>query len=330
MSPPDPTDRTVSVVMPCFNEAEGLETALGRVIAACETHVPRGFEIILIDDGSTDATWPLIAGAASTDPRLVGVKLSRNHGHQLALIAGLSHVQGDLVLVIDADLQDPPELLGDMVDVLEKTHADVVYGQRLSRAGETGFKTLTAKAFYRTLGALSEVAVPPDTGDFRLMTRRVSDLLLAMPERDRFTRGMVAWLGFKQTALRFNRAPRFAGSTKYTLRKMLRLAADGLMGFSLAPLRAALILAGLCLGFSVITLGYVAWSLVERQTVPGWASVMAFLAIVAAGQFAVLGVIGEYVGRIYMEAKRRPLYILDTVTGTGLRADAARTVAGDA
>jgi len=302
----------LSVVVPCYNEAAVLEATISRLTTACQGSVSQ-YEIILVDDGSTDSTWGVLQSAATIDDHIVGVRLSKNHGHQLALLAGLAEVRGSVVLIIDADLQDPPELLPDMLALLHADEVDVVYGKRRNRAGESFLKTATAHAFYRMLTTATDVDIPLDTGDFRLMSRRMCDLLCAMPERDRFTRGMVAWLGFKQVPIEYDRSARFAGFTKYTPRKMLGLAADAFLGFSLLPLRMAIVLSGLTFLFSIGVIGYSVWSWEAHQTIPGWASIEVFSSIVASAQFAVLGVIGEYIGRIYLEGKNRPLYLVRNI-----------------
>ncbi len=310
---------TLSVVAPCFNEEEVLPEFLRRVTAACEaTGLP--FEIVLIDDGSTDRTWPLITAATMRDRRVRGLRLRRNHGHQLALSAGLDQCRGDLVLVIDADLQDPPELLAPMLARLDAEKADVVYGQRRTRAGETIFKRATAHFFYRVIRALSDVDIPPDTGDFRLMRRWVVDILRSMPERHRFIRGMIAWIGGKQVPFPYDRDPRFAGQTKYPLRRMIRFALDAVTGFSRRPLALA---THLGLVAALVAIGLGSWSVLGALlgvTVPGWASLMAAFSLFSALQLFVLGVIGEYLGRLYEAARGRPLFLIETTAGQGLAA----------
>src|ERR1700726_810238 len=236
---PHPGGMFLSIVVPCCNEQEGLREFHRQMTAAARALCGQQFELIFVDDGSTDNTWKVINELSAEDRNVVAVRLSRNHGHQLALTAGLSTVRGDLVLVIDADLQDPPELLGPMYDLIVQQDADVVYGLRRSRAGESKFKKKSAETFYRLLANLTRVNIPVDTGDFRLMSRRISDQLVQMPEHDRFIRGMVAWLGFKQVAYEYDRNARFAGSTKYPLFKMIGFAADALISFSMVLLRIA-------------------------------------------------------------------------------------------
>jgi dolichol-phosphate mannosyltransferase len=252
---------------------------------------------------------------AAEDSHVVAVNLSRNHGHQLALTAGLDLCRGDTILIIDADLQDPPELLPSMLAAMREADADVVYGVRKSRAGETAFKRATAHGFYRLLSRATDVDIPLDAGDFRLMSRRALDVLLAMPEQARFIRGMVAWIGFRQVPFAYDRAERFAGSTKYPLKKMMRFAFDALTGFSSAPLKLASH-AGLWLSLgSVLLIIYIAYAWIAGQSIQGWTSLMLVVVVLGAIQMFVLALQGEYIGRLYNEAKRRPLYIVQEVAG---------------
>jgi polyisoprenyl-phosphate glycosyltransferase len=271
---------------------------------------------VLVNDRSTDETWNKMLEPTSADPHLVCVKLSRNYGHQLALTAGLSICRGKRILIIDADLQDPPKLLPDMLKLMDRG-ADVVYGQRQRRAAESAFKLMTAKLFYRVLERMTDVAIPRDTGDFRLMSRRALNALLAMPERHRFIRGMVSWIGFNQVPLLYNRGARFAGETKYPLRKMWRLAVDAVTGFSTKPLRFAN-LAGFLT--SLLAFGLVIYSIVsyfEGKTIVGWTSVIAAVALLSGIQMFVLGILGEYIGRLYEESKGRPLFLIDQIIRAG-------------
>jgi dolichol-phosphate mannosyltransferase len=224
-----------------------------------------------------------------------------------------------MVMIIDADLQDPPELLGEMMQVMREERADVVYGVRRSRSGETAFKRATAHGFYRLLSRATEVDIPVDAGDFRLMSRRALDALLAMPEQARFIRGMVAWIGFKQLPFAYDRQERFAGATKYPLKKMLRFAFDALTGFSSAPLKLASH-AGLALSIgSIVLILYIAFAWTTGQSIQGWTSLMLVVVVLGAVQMFVLALMGEYIGRLYNEAKRRPLYVVQDVAGEGLR-----------
>jgi polyisoprenyl-phosphate glycosyltransferase len=307
-------DLELSVVVPCYNEAEGIDELYRRVTAVCRA-AERSYEFMLVNDGSSDATWHKILALCETDPHVVGINLARNHGHQLALTAGLSRCRGEAILILDADLQDPPELLPRMFEMMRSQKADVVYGERKTRAGESVFKRLTAFCFYRLIDALTDIHIPKDSGDFRLVTHRVIDVFNRMPERHRFTRGMISWIGFRQIPITYDRDPRFAGSTKYPLRKMIRFALDGITAFSTRPLQLAnycgfiMVVVSLLLGlFSVIS-----W--LSGSTIAGWTSLMMVVTVIGAAQFLVLGVFAEYLGRIYEQAKGRPLFIIDEVVG---------------
>jgi glycosyltransferase involved in cell wall biosynthesis len=303
----------LSIVVPCYNEEDGIDELVRRCCESAEAVFGASFELILVDDGSTDGTWDRISRQLEKRPQLVAVRLSRNHGHQLALTAGLSAVLGRVVFVLDADLQDPPELLGDFVKAMNASAADVVYGQRISRAGETWFKSWTAHLFYRVLARATHTSIPVDTGDFRLMTRRVSDLILQMPERDRFIRGMIAWVGFRQVALPYHRRDRVTGSTKYPFSKMFAFAVDAFLGYSMLLLRFSAFLA-FCLFVALIgVMAYTLHAWLFLDTVPGWTSTVLLIVFVSMSQLMVLSIIGEYVGRIYLSTKNRPLFIIDEV-----------------
>jgi polyisoprenyl-phosphate glycosyltransferase len=305
----------LSIVVPCFNEQECLTELHSRLSAAAKASAGDDYELVLINDGSKDETWPMMRALAEADPHVLAINLSRNHGHQLALTAGLDLCRGETILIIDADLQDPPELLADMLATMEREKADVVYGVRRARAGETRFKRATAAAFYRLLARATEVDMPVDAGDFRLMSRRSLDALLAMPEQARFIRGMVAWIGFKQVPLLYDRKERFAGTTKYPLRKMVSFALDALTGFSSAPLKLASH-AGLWLAAgSLLIVLYILYAWAIGRSIPGWTSLMLVVVVLGAIQMFVLGMLGEYIGRLYNEVKRRPLYIIQEIAG---------------
>jgi polyisoprenyl-phosphate glycosyltransferase len=310
---------SLSVVAPCFNEQQVLPEFLRRMRAVCNG-LECPYEIVLVDDGSRDATWPMIVAAAALDPRVLGVRLRRNHGHQLALSAGVAACTGQLILLIDADLQDPPELLPAMIASMRAEAADVVYGRRRHRNGETLFKRATAAAFYRVIGWLSDVEIPWDAGDFRLINRRVADLLTAMPEHHRFLRGMVAWIGGRQVPMLYDRDARHAGNTKFSLGRMLRFASDAITGFSRRPLQVATATGVLAALFSLCFGIYsmIAWLLGE--TVPGWTSLMAALGFISGLQFFMLGILGEYLGRLYEESRGRPLFLEADRAGRGLAA----------
>jgi dolichol-phosphate mannosyltransferase len=305
----------LSIVVPCFNEEQCLPALHQRLTAAARATFQDDYELVLVNDGSRDRSWDIMRQLSSEDPHVIGVNLSRNHGHQLALTAGLDLARGDVILIIDADLQDPPELLGAMVDTMRSESADVVYGVRRSRAGETAFKRATAHGFYRLLARATDVDIPLDAGDFRLMSRRALDVLLAMPEQARFIRGMVAWIGFKQVPILYDRSERLAGETKYPFSKMFRFALDALTGFSSAPLKLASH-AGLALAMgSVLIVLYILYAWIAGQSIQGWTSLMLVVVVLGAVQMFVLALMGEYIGRLYNEAKRRPLYIVQEIAG---------------
>ncbi len=323
---------TLSIVIPCYNEADCLDELCRRVAAVAQATAGDDHEIVLINDGSKDGTWAVMQRLAAANPRLVAINLSRNHGHQLALTAGLDLARGDHILILDADLQDPPELLPDMLATMKSEAADVVYAVRRARAGESFAKKASAALFYRLLARLTDTDIPLDTGDFRLMSRRALDAFLSLPEQARFIRGMVAWIGFRQVPFAYDRAERHAGETHYPFTKMLRLAFDAITGFSTAPLRFASH-AGLALtGASVLLMAYIGFGWLRGNTVAGWTSLMLVVVGLGAVQMFVLGMIGEYLGRLYIEAKKRPLYIVADVIGTaregsrlGHRADTIAT-----
>ncbi|MCW3837176.1 glycosyltransferase family 2 protein [Sphingomonas canadensis] len=305
----------LSVVIPCYNEEACLEMLHARVSAAAKAAVGDDHEIVLINDGSRDRSWEVMQRLAAADPRLICINLSRNHGHQLALTAGLDLCSGDQILIIDADLQDPPELLTDMRATMAEQGADVVYAVRRKRDGESVFKLATAAAFYRVLDKVTDTPIPLDTGDFRLMTRRALDAFLALPEQARFIRGMVAWVGFRQVPFLYDRQERHAGESKYPLSKMIRFALDAVTGFSTAPLRFASHVGLALTGASVLLVLYIAFGWVTGRAIQGWTSTMLVVVVLGAVQMFVLGMIGEYLGRLYVESKRRPLYIVADVAG---------------
>ena len=305
----------LSVVVPCFNEEAILRETHRRLVATLEAVPDLDFELVYIDDGSHDATLNVLRELQHADARVRVLALSRNFGQQMAVTAGLQCAAGDAVVVIDADLQDPPEVIPEMLDRWRKG-ADVAYGVRTKRDGETRFKRWTASAFYRLLARLTDISIPLDTGDFRLMDRAVVNAFLAMPERDRFVRGMVAWLGFRQEPVPYRRAARVAGETGWPLRNMLRLATDGLVSFSLLPLRLATWLGLLAAG---LALSGIVYALVLRLCtavwVSGWTSLLIAVLFLGGVQLLMLGLLGEYVGRIYGEVKHRPLYLVEERLG---------------
>ena len=299
----------ISIVIPCYNEQEVIQEAHSRLVAVLN-NLNLEFELVYVDDGSQDRTVEILREIQYDNERVKVIFLSRNFGHQMAVTAGLDHTSGDAVVLIDADLQDPPEIIKDMIFQWFQGY-DVIYGVRTDRQGETAFKLWSAKAFYRVMNYMSDVTIPIDTGDFRLIDRRVVEALKMMPERDRFLRGMVSWVGFHQIAIPYQRSPRLAGVSKYPLFKMIRFAADGILSFSLVPLRLATWAGLSTVTLSVIGIFYALFvRLFTLSWVPGWT--LSFIAILFVGgtQLVFLGVIGEYIGRIYREDKHRPLYLV--------------------
>jgi polyisoprenyl-phosphate glycosyltransferase len=303
----------LSIVAPCHNEQDGIEEFCRRAGATAKGVVGDDYELIVVDDGSRDASWERLCRLTAHDARLMVARLSRRHGHQLALTAGLGLCRGNRILTIDSDLQDPPELLAEMWGVMNQEQADVVYGLRRQRFGETRFKRATAALFYWLLQRIGYTDIPANAGDFRMMTRRVLDIINAMPEQHRFIRGMVSWIGFRQVALLYDRAPRFSGSTNYSISRMVVLALDALTSFSITPLRLASY-AGLLVGFiGLLMLIYTLGSWLSGHVVTGWTSLTTIVLILGSLQLMLFGLLGEYVGRLYIEAKRRPLFVIDRI-----------------
>ena len=305
----------LTVVIPAFNEEDNLRPMFDRLVAALETEV-EGLEIIFVDDGSSDGTWSGISDLARTDGRVRGVRFARNFGHQAAVTAGVDAARGRAVVLIDADLQDPPEIIPEMINKWREGF-EVVYAQRETREGETLFKKATAALFYRVLHRVTDVDIPVDTGDFRLMGPRALEAFRALPERNRFIRGLVSWIGFPQTAVRYHREARHAGETKYPFRKMLRFALDALTSFSFLPLRLATFLGFAVSAFSFL---YILVVLVLKAVGISWlgyTSLMASILFLGGVQLIMIGVLGEYIARIFDEVKRRPLYLVgDSTDGT--------------
>jgi dolichol-phosphate mannosyltransferase len=301
----------LSVVAPCFNEEEVLPEFYRQVVTVCRS-IGQTYEIVLVNDGSGDTTWRIIQELTQSDCHIVGINLSRNHGHQLALTAGLTYARGKRILVIDADLQDPPGLLPAMLKKIDEG-ADVVYGQRQKREGETAFKLATASLFYWVFSKLADTKIPQNTGDFRLMTRRVVDVLLKMPEHHRFIRGMVSWVGFTQVPLLYDRDPRYAGKTKFPIEKMARFAADAIIGMSSKPLKLATWLGvfGGIVGLGFLGYTLIAWSMGLAGS--GWTGLIGIIALFSSCQLIVLGVLGEYLARMYTQIQGRPLFVVKDV-----------------
>jgi polyisoprenyl-phosphate glycosyltransferase len=318
-----PSRVRLSIVAPCYDEESGLAEFHRRISGAAKDTVGGDYELILLNDGSSDRTWDIMCALSEKDPHLIAINLGRRHGHQLAMTAGLHMCRGDRILTIDADLQDPPELLGEIWRVMDRTRSDVVYGVRRMRQGEGVLKRGTAALFYRIMRRVAQTNLPVDSGDFRLMTRRILDILNRMPEQHRYIRGMVGWIGLRQAPFPYDRAPRFSGSSNYSVWSMIRLALDALTSFSTVPLRIASYL-GLLLGvLSILTLSYTLGSWATGHVVEGWTSLLTIILILGSAQLIMFGILGDYVGRLYVEAKHRPLFIIDRVVG----ADADRFVA---
>lgn len=307
----DDASPRLSIVAPCYNET-GTLGELHKRVSAAASGLGCSWELILVNDGSRDETWPMMQDLAKRDAQVVAVNLSRNHGHQLALTAGLTLARGERILMIDADLQDPPELLPDMMKMMDDG-VDVVYGKRRQRDGETRFKLATAAGFYWLIGKLTDTPIPANVGDFRLVKRRVLDVLLNMPERHRFIRGMVSWVGFRQEPIMYDRDARFAGETGYPVRKMLRLAIDAVTAFSIKPLQFASLLGIAAAAMSIVVLIYAVTGWAFRETEPGWTSLIAVVAFFGGLNLMVLGVIGEYLGRMYDQSRGRPLFMIADV-----------------
>ena len=308
-------NQLLSIVIPCFNEEEVIGETIRRLQAFCAGVQDLEVELIFVDDGSRDRTRELLRAFAQVDPRVKLLGFARNFGHQIAVSAGIDAAGGDAVVLIDADLQDPPEVVHEMVAKWREGY-DVVYGTRTERPGESAFKLATARGFYRLLNRLSDVPIPLDTGDFRLMSRRVVDTLKSMPERDRFVRGMVSWVGFRQTALPYRRALRFAGTSKYPLRKMLRFATDGILSFSIKPLQMSITMGLAAAALSMTGIAYALFLRIFTNVwVEGWTALMIAVLFIGGVQLICVGILGEYVGRIYNEVKRRPLYVVQEHIG---------------
>jgi polyisoprenyl-phosphate glycosyltransferase len=307
-----PTTPLVSVICPVYREEQTIREFHRRLVEAMDATEPAvDLEVVYVNDGSDDASGVVLRELCEAEPRARLVDLSRNFGHQLAITSGIDHARGDAVVIIDTDLQDPPEVIARMLDQWRAGY-DVVYGVRETRKGESRFKLLTAKGFYRMLNRLSDTPLPVDAGDFRLMDRRVVDVLRSMREENRYMRGMVSWVGFDQVGLPYERDARFAGETKYPLAKMLRFAVDGVTSFSEKPLRLAFSL-GTLLTIAAVLLAMsiaIAKLVDPASALPGYASLMVVVLLFGGVQLLSIGLLGEYIGRIYRESKERPLYVV--------------------
>ena len=302
----------LTVVVPVFNEVETIDVFYTRMKKVLDSLSPMSYELIFVDDGSRDGSFAKLTSLADHDTRVRVAKLSRNFGHQNAVTAGVDTVRGDAVVIIDADLQDPPEVIPSMIRKWREGY-DVVYGVREHREGEKWMKLYTAALFYRIMKKITKVEIPVDVGDFRLMSRRVVDKFKQIRERDRFIRGLVSWVGFRQTGVMYTREKRYAGETKYPFGKMIKFSLDGITSFSHAPLKIA---TWLGYGVSLIALLYTMIIIVEKfmgMTVPGFASIMAGMLFLGGVQLICLGIMGEYIGRIFNETKGRPIYVLEEI-----------------
>jgi dolichol-phosphate mannosyltransferase len=302
---------TFSIVAPVFNEFETLPVFYQRIVEVME-EVGDSFELVLVDDGSRDGSYQVMRQLHERDPRVRCVEFSRNFGHQIAISAGLDHAKGRCVVIIDSDLQDPPEVIPKMI-ARWKEGAEVVYAQRVKRTGETRFKLITASAFYRLITRITAVDIPRDTGDFRLLDRTVVDALVAMREHHRFMRGLSAWVGFRQEAVHYERQERYAGETKYPLVKMVRFSLDAITGFSYAPLQLATSLGFLLAGVSLFGIVVAVLLRIVNHAIVGQATTLILVLLMGGIQLIFLGVLGEYLGRIYDEVRARPLYIVREV-----------------
>jgi dolichol-phosphate mannosyltransferase len=309
----------LSIIVPCFNEEEAIDATFARLLTFCDEVADMDVELLFVDDGSRDGTRAKLREFSQADPRVRVIGFARNFGHQIAVTAGIDAASGDAVVLIDADLQDPPEAIHEMVRRWREGY-DVAYGTRTERDGESAFKLATARWFYRVLNRLSDVPIPLDTGDFRLMSREVVNALTAMPEQARFVRGMVSWVGYRQIAVPYRRARRVAGVSKYPLRKMLRFATDGILSFSTKPLQLSVALGMAAASLSMLGIVYaLLLRLFTSIWVEGWTALMIAVLFLGGVQLICVGILGEYIGRIYNEVKRRPLYIVQEQLGFAAR-----------
>lgn len=304
--------KKISVVIPMYNEEEVVQTSYLRIKNVLEDLREYDYEMLFINDGSEDKTYNLLLEIAKENNKVKIISFSRNFGHQSAVTAGIKYVTGDAIVIIDADLQDPPELLAEMIVLWEEGN-EVIYGQRKLRKGESMFKLLTAKMFYHTLNALSDVEIPKDTGDFRLVDRKVIDVINHLPEHNKFLRGLFTWVGFKQKPYRYERQERYAGNTKYPFKKMWKLASDGIISFSTKPLK---IVGGLGILTIILSIGIFIYSLLSylfnlNHLTAGWTSIMVAITLFSGVQLLSIWIMSEYIARIYDETRDRPEYIID-------------------
>ncbi len=304
--------KKISVVIPMYYEEEVVKECYSKMTEVLQKINEYDYELICVDDGSRDKTLRILEQLAVNDEKLKVISFTRNFGHQCAVAAGLKYASGDVVVIIDADLQDPPELIPEMLKLWEQGN-EVVYGKRKKREGESAFKLFTAKIFYKTLNALSDVDIPRDTGDFRLVDRKVIDVMNSMPEHNKFLRGLWGWIGFKQVPYEYERKERVAGKTKYPLKKMLKLASDGIIGFSTKPLKIVGLLGIISIFISIAILIYslISYAYGLNNLTVGWTSIMVTITLFSGVQLFSIWIMSEYIGRIYDESKRRPEYIVE-------------------
>lgn len=304
----------LSVIAPVFNEEALIRESVKRLTQVLGS-LNCAYELVFVDDGSTDKTFSILQEEQKNHPEIRVLRFSRNFGHQMAITAGMDHVKGDVIVTIDADLQDPPELISKMLEKWKEGY-DIVYARRSQRLGETAFKKGTAAIYYRLIQKISNVQIPADVGDYRLMSRRALDILNGMRERHRYIRGLVAWLGYKQAFVDYVREKRFAGETKFSLSRMLKFSLDGLASFSVAPLRLATMLGFICAGFSFLYILYALFvNMILHDVVRGWTTVVIAVFFLGGVQLICLGIMGEYIGMIHGESKSRPLYIVQETIG---------------
>jgi glycosyltransferase involved in cell wall biosynthesis len=301
----------LGVIVPCHNEEESIPIFYERMTKSIKNCEFQKYLIVFIDDGSTDKTWTSISTIAEKDNRVLGIRLSRNFGHQAALSAGLKEIESELYLIIDADCQDPPEILKDFIQILNyKSDIDIVYGKRESRKGETWFKVISAKLYYKFLKKISEIELPLDSGDFRIIRRHVRDAYLDLPERVRYARGLFVWLGFNSEGFRYTRQARLSDKSSYTFSKMITLGISGIVGFSLKPLRFAIYLGLGGLLTTLVLLAYAIFSAIFFDLQPGWLSIILVVSFVGSLNLVILGIVGEYISVLVKEVKGRPDYII--------------------
>lgn len=307
----------ISVVVPCYNEELVIKETISRLQKFAESERDYEFELLFVDDGSRDQTLEILHAEAKNDATIRVVSFTRNFGHQVAVSAGIDIALGSAIVIIDADLQDPVEVISEMLSAW-RNGFEIVYGQRIARRGETRFKRATAFVFYRLLNKFSEVEIPKDVGDFRLIDRRVAETLKGMPERDKFLRGMISWTGYKSKAVEYSRNERWAGETKYPLRKMIRFAADGILSFSTKPLYFVVWSGSLLAVLSMLaSFWFVILKILVNDAVPGWTALIFVMLFLGGTQLLAIGLVGLYVGRIFSEAKQRPHYLINSDSKNG-------------